>query len=396
MTDPKIIGVGMTNFGKFPDVSLRTLAEQATAAALADAGITVSDVGIVFFSNAAAGIITGQEMIRGQVSLQGTGLLGLPLVNVENACASASSAIHLARMAVASGQYDVALAVGAEKLTHPSDKQRAFAALATGSDVARRDEFEHELGTGGGSFFMDVYADVARRYMARSGATERDMAEIAVKNHEHGALNPHAQYRDRVTAEEVLESRTISGPLTLLMCSPIGDGAAAVVVCSDAVARRLDADTVRLRASALVSGMVDQSGDHHSPVARAARRAYSQAGLAPEDIHVVEVHDASAPAELVAYEELSLCAEDEGPRHLASGAPRLGGRQPVNPSGGLLSKGHPVGATGCAQVVELVEQLRGRGGDRQVPGARVGLAENAGGFLNPEAAAACVTILSRD
>jgi acetyl-CoA acyltransferase len=231
--------------------------------------------------------------------------------------------------------------------------------------------------------------------MAASGATERDFAQVAVKNHRHGSMNPKAQYRNLVTVEEVLASRVISEPLTLLMCSPIGDGAAAVVVCSPEAAQRYGAEAVRIRASALVTGMVDEKSDP-SPAERAARRAYEQAGIQPADVDVVEVHDASAPAELVVYEELGLCGSGAGPAHLASGATSLGGRQPVNVSGGLLSKGHPVGATGCAQIVELVEQLRGRCGDRQVDGARIALAENAGGFLNPDAAAAVVTILSKD
>jgi acetyl-CoA acetyltransferase len=389
-----ILGAGMTKFGKFLDRSLASLAEEAAGAALADAGITAGELDMVFFANASAGIVTGQEMIRGQVSLQGTGLLGKPIVNVENACASASSAVHLARLAVLSGEVDVALVVGAEKLTHP-DKSRSFAALASGADVGRAEEFERELTPpegGSGSFFMDVYADLARRYMGEAGATERDFAAVAVKAHRHGALNPRAQYRELVTEDEVLESRMISPPLTLLMCSPIGDGAAALVVARDR--HHGDGAPVRIRASVLTSGAVDMLSEP-SPVARAAATAYEKAGLGPTDLDVVELHDASAPAELIAYEELGLCAAGDGPALLASGATALGGTLPVNTSGGLLSKGHPVGATGCAQLVELVDQLRGRAGTRQVEGARIGLAENAGGFLNPDPAAAAVTILSR-
>jgi acetyl-CoA acetyltransferase len=183
----------------------------------------------------------------------------------------------------------------------------------------------------------------------------------------------------------------VSDPITLLMCSPIGDGAAALVLCSPERARHSGADAVRVRATALVSG-----ADDGPPAAvRAAQRAYEQTGLGPEDLDVVELHDAAAPAELQIYEELGLCAQGGGPALLASGDTELGGRVPVNPSGGLLSKGHPVGASGCAQLVELTDQLRGRAGARQVDGARIGLAENAGGFLGPDHAAAGVTILSR-
>jgi acetyl-CoA acyltransferase len=408
MRDVYVTGAGMTRFSKFPDETMRTLAEEAVETALADSRIQAGDVGMVFFSNATAGILHGQEMIRGQVGLRHTGLLGVPIVNVENACASASTAFHLAWLAVASGHVDAALAVGSEKLTHP-DKTRSFEAIGTAVDLeqlaALREEVARKAGgsgggegdTGGGSrsFFMDIYAGMARSYMERSGATENDFAQVAVKNRHHASMNPKAQFRDEVTVEEVLDSRAIAGPLTLLMCSPIGDGAAALVLCSPERARALDADTVRIRASALVSG-TDRTRGEAGAVERAAARAYADAGMGPEDIDVVEVHDAAAPAELMAYEELGLCGHSEGPKLLASGDTRVGGRQPVNPSGGLLSKGHPIGATGCGQLVELVDQLRGRCGDRQVEGARTALAENGGGFLGTDAAAMAVTILSAD
>lgn len=395
MRDVVIAGAAMTPFGKFPDTSLKTLAGEATAGALADAGLTAEDVEQVYFANAVAGLITGQEMVRGQVELRETGLLGVPIFNVENACASASSAFNLAWSAVASGQAECAIAIGAEKLVHP-DKRRSFEALAAATDLERRADLEafvygDEAEPGSGSLFMDVYALLARRYAERSGATERDFAAVAVKNHHHGALNPKAQYREEVTVEEVLASRQISGPLHLLMCSPIGDGAAALVLCSAERAAAAGADAVHVLATAIASGRDD---DGPVAVERAAARAYEQAGVGPGDVDLAEVHDAAAPAELQIYEELGLCEEGQGPALLASGATTLGGRVPVNTSGGLLSKGHPVGATGCAQLVELTEQLRGHAGARQVDGARVGLAENAGGFLGPDQAVAAVTILA--
>ena len=396
MAEVAIAGAAMTSFGKFPDTSIKTLAGEAVAGALADAGLESGDVDTVFFANAVAGLITGQEMVRGQIALRETGLLGAAIFNVENACASASSAFHLASMAVASGQAEVAIAVGAEKLVHP-DKRRSFEALGAATDLERREDLERFVyGDGGvpgsGSLFMDVYALLARRYAEASGATPEDFAAVAVKNHHHGALNPKAQYREEVTVEEVLASRPISGPLHLLMCSPIGDGAAALVLCSAERAASLGIDPVWVRGTAIASG----SDDTSLPVAveRAAARAYEQAGVGPGDIDLAEVHDAAAPAELQIYEELGLCAPGDGPALLASGATALGGRVPVNTSGGLLSKGHPVGATGCAQLVELTEQLRGRAGARQVDGARVALAENAGGFLAPDQAVAAVTILA--
>lgn len=417
MHDVYVAGAAMTRFGKFPDTTVRALAEEATRGALNDAGVTAADIGMVFFSNAVAGILTNQEMIRGQVALRYTGLLGVPMVNVENACASASSAFHLACMAVGSGAVDVALAVGSEKLTH-EDRAKSFAAIGTAVDQQQVAELQHWASSGsagspipgqadslpaeaGGeaftpagkrSFFMDIYAASSRAYMKSSGATKEDFAQVAVKSHRHAALNPYAQYRTKVTVDDVLASREIASPLTLLMCSPIGDGAAALVVCSPEMARRLGS-RVRVRACALVSGR-DRGPGEPGAAERASQHAYEQAGVGPGDLDVVELHDAAAPAELMTYEELGLCAEGAGPALLASGATALGGRMPVNPSGGLLSRGHPIGATGCGQLVELAEQLRGRCGQRQVGGARVALAHNGGGFLGADAAATVVTVLS--
>jgi acetyl-CoA acetyltransferase len=391
----------MTSFGKFPEATMRSLAEEAVDGALKDAGLLSDEVDMVFFSNAAGGTITGQEMIRGQVSLRHSGLLGKPIINVENACASASTAFHLAVMAVESGRAEVAVAVGAEKMA-VADKSRAFAALATAVDLFQLDDLERAIDkkcadqpreAGAGSFFMDLYAAEAREYMARTGATPEDFATVAVKSHAHAALNPHAQFRTPVTVEEVLASRTIAHPLTLLMCSPIGDGAAAVVVTSAARARRLGASAIRIEASVLTSGTDRETGDA-SAVQRAAYAAYAQAGVDPAELDVLELHDAAAPAELMLYEELQLCASGEGPALLRSGRTALGGSMVVNPSGGLLSKGHPIGASGCAQLVEIVDQLRGRCGERQVSGARLGLAQNGGGYLTTDNAAMSVTILT--
>lgn len=395
----------MTRFGKYSDRGVRSLAEEAVGDALKDARVAPRDIEAVFFSNAISGLITGQEMIRGQIALRNTGILGVPLFNVENACASASSAFHLAWMAVASGLYDVALAVGAEKMTHP-DKSLTFRAIGTAVDLDQMRELQARMGSrekksdgpeSGGekkSFFMDIYAASTREYMKLSGATVETFADVAVKSHKFGALNPKAQYHDRVTREEVLTSREVSPPLTVLMCSPIGDGSAAAVLMSEKHARELGVTTpVNVRASVVFSGR-DRAPDEPTALERVVKRAYEVSGLGPEDLGVIEVHDAAAPAELIACEELGLCAKGAGPELLASGATDLGGRQVVNPSGGLLSKGHPVGATGIAQIVEVVDQLRGRCGARQVAGAKVGLTENGGGFLGRDAAAMAVHIFS--
>jgi acetyl-CoA acetyltransferase len=404
LRDVIVAGVGMTPFGKFTDSTLRQIASQATAQALGDAGIPGSRVQMAFFGNAVEGLLTGQEMIRGQVVLQESGIGGVCIVNVENACASGSSAVHLAWLAVASGHVDIALAVGAEKLTNP-DKVRTFDAIGTGVDLQGLEKVKSRFYGAAGpppgerSFFMDVYADAARHYAERTGATVEDFARVAVKNHHHGVLNPRAQYREEISVEEVLQSRVISDPLTLLMCSPIGDGAAALVLCSEDVAKELGSPRVRIAASVLLSGWLD--GPKLTSVQRASQLAYEKAGIGPKDIDVIELHDAAAPAELYIYEDLQLCDEGGGAELLKSGATSLGGRVPCNMSGGLLSKGHPVGATGAAQLVELVEQLRGDAGDRQVEGARVALAENNGGYLGPdcnlgpEPAAISITILTR-
>ena len=381
-----VAGAGMTSFGRFLDRSLRDLSAEAVAAALADAGLAPADVQRIFFGNAAAGLVTGQEMIRAQAALRGIGLSGLPMINVENACASGSTAFHIAWTSVASGQCDVALVVGAEKLSH-ADKQVSFAALGSGVDL----EEPRPASTGSGSVFMDIYAAKTRKWMAETGATVEDLARVCVKSRRGGARNPQAQFRDETTIEQVLASRTISAPLTLPMCSGIGDGAAALVVMDEATARRRGAASVRIAACSLVSAADDES----VPICavRSSREAYEQAGLGPADIEIAELHDASAPAELIHYENLGFCAVGEAGALIRSGATDIGGRISVNPSGGLLSRGHPVGATGVAQLVEIVRQLRGQAGPRQRPGARVGLAENNGGQIGSDAAAAVTTIL---
>lgn len=378
----RVLGAAMTPFGRHTDATTRSLAERAVRDALADADLPPARVGMVFFANAVDGLMSGQEMIRGQAALRHTGLLGTPIFNVENACASATSAFHLACMAVDAGSVEVAMAVGAEKLTHPRTR-RSLDAISTAVDLSAPPS------TGVDSF-MDVYAAMATGYMARSGATTADFARVAVKNRQHATGNSRAHFRTPTTVDEVLGSRPISGPLTLLMCCPVTDGAAAVIVAGDAVARRHRGGAVRVRACALRSGRDAGRGG----VALAAQAAFDSAGCGPTDVDVVELHDGAAPAELIVLEQLGLASDGEAPRQLADGVTALGGRMPVNPSGGLLSRGHPIGATGCAQLVELIDQLRGRAGDRQVDGARLALAENAGGYLEQDSAVATVTVLS--
>jgi acetyl-CoA acyltransferase len=382
MRDVYVAGTGMTRFAKQPERSLKDLTAEAVTAALKDAGASEDAVQACYYGNAVAGSVTGQEMLAGQFTLRPLGYGRIPIFNVENACASASSAFHLAWQAVAAGVHDVVLAVAAEKMTHP-DKARSFAAIGGSVDI---ETAPADL-PAGRSFLMDMYAQSALRYMAETGATRRDLAAVVVKNQHNGALNPAAQYGGELTVDEVLDAREIVWPFTLQMCSPISDGAAAALLVSDEI--RGHRPAVSVLASTVRSAPADGSA---SVTSLAAGAAYEAAGLGPGDLDCVEVHDAAASAELVIYEQLSLAGPGEGAVLLRSGATALGGRLPVNTSGGLLARGHPIGATGLAQIVEAVTQLRGGAGPRQVLGARVALTQNAGGWHGNDNVASVVHI----
>lgn len=404
-----VAGVGMTRFGKMLDRGMKSIGAEAVEAAIKDAGLTAGDIEAAYVGNAAAGLVTGQECIRGQVVLRSAGIGKIPVVNVENACASASTALHQAAAMVTAGLYDVVLALGVEKL-YDEDKRKSFAAFSGAVDVealaeimARLKEGARETGAtaaseGAGqnrSMFMDIYAASARSHMKRFGTTERQFARIASKNSFHGSMNPRAQFREHLSIEDVLAAPMIAEPLTRPMCSPIGDGAAAAIIISERKAKELGLTSpVRISSMVLRSGW-DHGSDEAGLVEVCSSEAYQEAGVGPKDLSVIEVHDASAPAELMAYESLGLCGKGEGGQLIDSDATRLGGSIPVNTSGGLLRKGHPVGATGIAQIVELTEQLQGRSGDRQVNGAKVALAQNGGGNIGSDAAAMCVTVLVR-
>lgn len=404
-----VAGVGMTRFGKMLDTGLKGIGGEAVTAAIKDAGIQANDIQAAFVGNAAAGLVTGQESIRGQVVLRSVGIGKIPVINVENACASASTALHQAAAMVTAGLYDVVLALGVEKLYH-EDKRKSFAAFSGAVDVealsqilARLKEGAQETGAasasqGAGenrSMFMDIYAAAARNHMKKYGTEVQQFARVAAKNSFHGSMNPRAQFREQLSVEDVLAAPMIAEPLTRPMCSPIGDGAAAVIIVSEQKAAQLGLlSPVRIASMVLHSGW-DHGSEEPGTVELCASEAYAEAGLGPEDLSVIELHDASAPAELMAYESLGLCAKGEGGPFIDSRATWLGGRIPVNTSGGLLRKGHPVGATGIAQIVELTEQLQGRSADRQVEGARIGLAQNGGGSIGSDAAAMCVSVLIR-
>ena len=380
MRDVSVIGVGMIPFGKYRDKTLAEIAWPAVKEAIEDSGVRKTDIEVAYCGTALGGMMAGQR------TLKMLGITGLPIVNVENACSSSSSAFRQAWIGVASGVYDVALVIGVEKLTK----------FGGGTLPLEREDFEVMHGL----VMPALYGMRARRYMHDYGVTAEDLAQVAVKAHDHGALNPYAQFRNKITVEEVMKARPVAEPFTLLHCCPSGDGAAAVVICaSDMAARFTSKPPIKVLASEVNSGRyMTGFRDMTTPeiTVRGAHEAYEMAGVGPEDLDVVEVHDAFTIAELLYYEALGLCPKGEAKRLLADGETSLGGRVPVNPSGGLLAKGHPIGATGAAQIVEVVRQLRGECGDRQVEGAKVGLTHCTGGGISGFDHGACsIHILAR-
>ncbi|MDO9526650.1 MAG: thiolase family protein [Gemmobacter sp.] len=383
-----IAGAGMTRFGRTPGVGLRAMATAAAHEALADAGISAAEIDRTYFGNAAGATVTRQDMVRGQVAFRHDLLSSAPVINIENACASGGSAVLLAVEAVASGAAEVVLAVGVEQLSHV-DRGRSAQALRGSMDIEEIGEEDPATSVPGQSALMACYAAEGQAYMEEWGAERSDFARVAVKNRRHAGLNPRAQFSSPLTIDEVVNARMIAEPLTLTMCSPLSDGAAAMIVCSEDYARRHGLGGVRVLASHLAPGR----GAGSQPLGDAARKAYATAGLGPADLDLLEVHDAAAPAELIQYEELGLCAAGGAIGLIRDGATELGSKRPVNVSGGLMSRGHPLGATGCAQIFELYEHLRGRAGARQVQGARIGMAANAGGWVAGTYAVGVATIL---
>jgi acetyl-CoA acetyltransferase len=402
--DVFIAGISMTQFGKRLDDSVKSLTTAAVREALQDAGIGASDIQAAWFANTRQPMLEGQNTIRGQIALRAAGISAIPIANIENACASGSTAVLQAMAAIRAEMIDVALVVGTEKMVYPDRPEKVAAAFAGGTDVHDRESVLDYIASIGGdkpgpdrSLFMDLYAAQARVHMDRFGTTQEDFARIASNTHCHGAQNPKAQYRTPFTVAEVLADKPIVYPFTRAMCAPVSDGASAAVLCSRSALRRIGAGrAVRLRACALVSTMDRSIDDYANHIGRrAANAAYEEAGVGPGDIDVVEVHDATAYAAVQQIENLGLCEPGKVGACLQQGDFRVGGRSPVNTSGGLLARGHPVGATGVAQLYELTTQLRGEAGSRQVDGARLAIAENGGGFLGVEEGVTAVTILER-
>ncbi|MDM0110136.1 thiolase family protein [Variovorax sp. J22R24] len=412
MNDIYVVGVGMTPFGRLLDRTVYDMVEEAVLLAVTDAGCTVEDIGSAFYATLTNGQFQGQTAIPGPIAMRRLGLEGVPVFSVENACASGSSAFNLATMALRSGSCDIALAVGAEKMNIP-DKAKMFSAFDGGWDVSTVDQNKatllamgHRVVPPAGtmsekpySVFMDVYAALCRQHMQTYGTTQRQIAAVAAKNHQHSVHNPLAQYREACSIEQVLAAPPITYPLTLPMCSPISDGAAAVILCNAEGLKRINGAAgraVRVLASVVQTGSSRGIDEPHKIVAHlGAKKAYEQASVSPEDVDVAEVHDATAMGEILNAESLMLAGFGEGGPAAERGDFTIGGRIPINPSGGLESKGHPIGATGLGQLHELVMQLRGEAGKRQVSDARIAIQENGGGLYGIEEAVAAITILAK-
>ncbi|MBK6746997.1 thiolase family protein [Ottowia sp.] len=411
MSNVYVIGAGMTKLGKHLERSVKDLSREAIDAALADAHLTKDAVQAAWFCNTRQGALEGQHGVRGQASLRAYGFESIPIFNTDNACASSSSGLFQGFAAVKAGLFEVALVVGAEKMNFPEKREAMFEAfkgswdrdladehlarlLALGQDVLPPDSAAS--GSAERSVFMDIYSAQARFHMKMFGTTVEQIAHVAAKNHWHSQWNPFAQYRHPMTVEEVLADKMIAWPITRSMCAPMTDGACALVVASDDFVRKqgLASRAVRVRGMGVSSSSDRAAKDVSHHLTRvAAFRAYDMAGVGPTDISLAELHDASAIAEILHMENCGFCEYGQGGPMVASGVTRLGGKLPINVSGGLHSKGHPIGATGAIQVHDLVRQLRGEAGENQVQGAKLGMAENGGGFHGLEEAACVVTIL---
>jgi len=407
-----IAGIAMTVFGRHLERSLEDLAGEALQGALKDAGCTVQDVGAAYYAGITNGPLQGQFAIPGQVVLSKIGIEGIPIFNIDNGCAAGSSAVHLAIQGLRAGATDVALAIGCEKM-NIADKLKALTIMEAGWDVSRAEQnYAMLIKMGEGvevpagsesdkpfSKFMSIYAAMCRYHMKTFGTTQRQIAAVAAKNHGHSVHNPFSQFRKAFSIEQILAAPPITYPLTLPMCAPLSDGSAAAILCTEEGLKRIGADKsrcIKVAASVIRSFSLRRYDQPELHLARlAADQAYEIAGLGPKDMHVAEVHDAAAMGEIIQCENLGFVPLGEGGPAAERGDFALGGRLPINTSGGLESKGHPLGATGIGQLFELVTQLRGEAGARQVPGASNAIQENGGGMVGVEEAAVAVHILTK-
>jgi acetyl-CoA acetyltransferase len=385
MADTFLVGVGMTEFGKFRDASLASLGRAAGAEAIRDAGVMSKDIEMIACGSARSGILHARESGVGQLIGWELGIEGIPIYNEKAFCASGALALNVAHMAVSSGAHDVALVVGVEKMSSRNGTGRPL----TSDGMA----LESEQGFTPPAY----YAMAARRHMETYGTTREQIAAVAVKNRAAAEHNPKAQYRDPITMDDVVGSKEVVSPLNLLDCCPTGDGAAAAVLVNETGAAKLGIEPiVRVAASVVGSGYYRHQTRDMTSFAldrTTSQRAYELAGIGPADIDVAEVHDSFSVAEIIHYEDLGFCEPGYGGKLVETGETARHGRIPVNTGGGLLNRGHPLGATGIAQIVELYDQLRGRSGERQVDGARTALAHVSGGFHEGDFATSGITIL---
>ncbi|MCD6317773.1 thiolase domain-containing protein [Candidatus Aerophobetes bacterium] len=371
MRDVAIIGTGMTKFGELWDKSLHEIFVEAALKAIDDSGVERIDS--MYIGNLSGGLFVGQEHLASLIP-DYLGVCPIPATRVESACSSGALALKQAFLEVASGFSDIVLAGGVEKMTDvPTDV--ATYGLAAAADR----EYEAFQGI----TFPGLYALIARRHMYEYGTTREQLAMVAVKNHKNGAKNPHAQFPFEITIEQVLNSTLVADPLRLLDCSPITDGAAAVIVCPAEMAKEYTDKPIKIIGVGHATDTIALHGRNDittlKATVEAGKRAYTMAGIKPEDIDLAEVHDCFTIAEICAMEDLGFAKKGEGGKAVEEGLTEIDGKIPINPSGGLKSKGHPVGATGIAQVVEVVTQLRGKAGERQVKDAKIGLTHNLGG-----------------
>ncbi len=362
MKDVYVLGVGMIKFGRYPDKDVSQLGAEAALSALRDAGMSIRDIEMFVCGN-----LFQANAMNGQKILQQIGQTGIPVFNVSNACATGSTAFREAYVGVASGMYDVTMAVGVE--------QMGKMGLLGGGARSGGESVEGVLGSG---LMPAVFGQAGVEHMRKYGTTAEQFAKISVKNHKHSVHNPLSQYQVEVSLDDVMKARMVAYPNTLYMCCPTGDGAAAAILVSEEKLKQFTTKPIKVAASVLTSDPYTDRDltmpDVNTLTQNAAKQAYEKSGLGPQDLDLVELHDCFATAELLHYDNLGLCGEGEAGQLIDQGETALGGKIPVNVSGGLLSKGHPLGATGVANIYELVNQLRGNGGARQVEGAKAGLA----------------------
>lgn len=407
MRDVVILGIGMTPFGRHLDKTHEQLTQAAVRLALEDAGIDGAAIDMAVYANVIQGFFAGEMSIPGEYALRPLGISGVRGFHIEAACASSTMGLHLAIDYVRAGLAEMALVVGVEKL-YSDDRAKRFAVFQQPRDlVEARGYLERtrdllvpvpaDKVAASPNVLMEAYAAQARLHMGTYGSTQPQIAAVAAKDHAHSQFNPLSQYRDPMSVAQILAAPQVAWPLTNPMCAPISDGASAAIVCSAAVARRFSGTAIRVLAVESRTGTDRAPDDYANHVTRkVAALAYERAGVGPADIDLAEVHDASSIGEMIQTEALGLCPPGEAGLAAERGETALGGRVPVNVSGGLVSKGHPLAATGVGQIHELVTQLRGKAGKRQVAGARIAVAENSGGFYGVEDGMSAVTILARD